>query len=333
VVPFTPKTKRDAAFALAISLGLALALAFGLERFDRRIKSADEVAEAYGVPLLSVIPHASSVVDTRDPDGKAAVPTALREAFRSLRTNVQLASLERPVKRILVASAISGEGKSMIIRNLALTYREWGLSVAVFEADLRRPSLRRYFGLEPGNDGLTSVLTGDLDIEDVLIDIEVDVASLDYLDKVRDVRAAEPRPPSGATTAHSSRFVLLPGGETPPNPQAVLAAEKTSQVLEWLSERFDVVLIDTPPLLAVTDAIPLLPLSDGVVLVTRLGKTEHGSGRRTVALAQLDPSVTVLGVVANDLPIQSGYGYGYGYYGQEYALTSNHNHKAPKTES
>jgi non-specific protein-tyrosine kinase len=333
VVPFTPKPKRDAAFALAISLGLALALAFGLERFDRRIKSADEVAEAYGVPLLSVIPHASSVVDTRDPDGKAAVPTALREAFRSLRTNVQLASLERPVKRILVASAISGEGKSMIIRNLALTYREWGLSVAVFEADLRRPSLRRYFGLEPGNDGLTSVLTGDLDIEDVLIDIEVDVASLDYLDKVRDVRAAEPRPPSGATTAHSSRFVLLPGGETPPNPQAVLAAEKTSQVLEWLSERFDVVLIDTPPLLAVTDAIPLLPLSDGVVLVTRLGKTEHGSGRRTVALAQLDPSVTVLGVVANDLPIQSGYGYGYGYYGQEYGLTSNHNHKAPKTES
>lgn len=96
--PFTPKPKRDAAFALAISLGLGLALAFALERFDRRIKNVEEVATAYGLPLLSSIPHTSTPIDVHD--GKAAVPDALREPFRTLRTNLQFVSLDQPIKRI-----------------------------------------------------------------------------------------------------------------------------------------------------------------------------------------------------------------------------------------
>jgi len=320
--PFTPKPKRDALFALAISLGLGLALAFALERFDRRIKSLDEVADVYGLPLLSSIPHSSTPMTLHD--GKASVPDTLREPFRSLRTNLQLASLDKPIKRLLVTSAISGEGKSTVVRNLALTYREWGLSVVVIEADLRRPTLRKAFGGKSGTSGLTSVLTGDCELDDALIEIDFDITSIDYLDKIRAGGNAEQRVAGATTTTNTSKLVLLPSGETPPNPPAVLAADKMRQVLEQISERFDVVLIDTPPLLAVSDAMPLLSQCDGVILVTRVGITERASAQRAVAAAQLDPSVEVLGVVANDVAFQPGGGYGYGYgYGQDYGSSSN----------
>jgi Mrp family chromosome partitioning ATPase len=256
------------------------------------------------------------------------VPDALREPFRSLRTNLQLASLDTSIKRLVVTSAVSGEGKSTVVRNLALTYREWGLSVAVLEADLRRPTLSAAFAVEPGPPGLTAVLTGECDLEDALIDIDFDIASLEYLDKVRVGDETEQSPAGGAKTASASKLVLLHSGEAPPNPQAVLAADKMRQVVDQLSERFDIVLIDTPPLLAVSDAIPLLPQSDGVILVTRVGVTERPAAQRAVAAAQLDPSVDVLGVVANDVTSQPGSRYGYGYgYGQGYGYDSSNGRK------
>lgn len=310
-VPFTPRPKRDAAFALVISLALALALAFALERFDRRIRTIDEVGEAYGVPLLSSIPHTSA--PQQFVDGRATVPDALREPFRSLRTNLELASLDHPLTSLAVISAGSGEGKSTVIRNLALTYREWGLSVAVVEADLRRPTLSRAFGVTSEAGGLTAVLTGDCTLEEALTDIEFDSSGLEYLERIREAAPAGARrsPPTGAR-----RLVLLPSGATPSNPQAVLAADRTRQIFEWFTDRFDMVLIDTPPLLAVSDAIPLLPLAAGVILVSRLGVTDRNSARRVVVAAQLDPDASILGVVANDVSFQpgAGYGYRYGYY-------------------
>lgn len=308
--PIAPRPRQDAVFALAISLGLALALAFALERFDRRIRSIDEISELYGAPLLSIIPHATSPLAFRD--GKAAVPDSLREPFRTLRTNVQLASLDQPVKRLVVASAVSGEGKSMIVRNLALTYREWGLTVAVLEADLRRPTLSESFGVENDGRGLTSVLSGGCDLEEALVDIDFDVASLEYLDKVLGDHDAKHLARAETTVSSARNLALLRSGDTPPNPQAVLATERTRQVIEQLSERYDIVLIDTPPLAAVSDAIALLPQADGVVMVTRVGMTERLAGRRAAAAVGLDPSVRILGVIANDLAFQPGYGYGYG---------------------
>ena len=324
--PFTPSPKRDAVFALFISLGLGLGLAFALERFDRRIKGVEEVTKVYGLPLLATIPHTSTPVDIHD--GKAGVPGLLREPFRSLQTNLQLASLDRPIRRLVVTSAIAGEGKTTIVRNLALTYREWGLNVVVLEADLRRPTLTKSFGgvgREAG--GLTSVLTGDLSLDDAFVDVDFDIASLEFLDRVRVGSDVERRHGGATTPPRSSRLVLLPSGDTPPNPQAVLAADKMRWVMDQLSERFDVVLIDTPPLLAVSDAMPLLSLCDGVVLVTRVGTTERQAAQRAVAAAQLDPSVNLLGVIANDVAAQPGNGYGYG---QGYGYTSSNGHSPQK---
>jgi len=324
-VPFTPRPKRDTVFALFISLGLGLALAFALERFDRRIKGVEEVTKVYGLPLLATIPHTSTPVDIHG--GKSAVPDLLREPFRSLRTNLQLASLDRPIRRLIVTSAVAAEGKSTVVRNLALTYREWGMSVVVLEADLRRPTLTTSFGVRQKAGGLTSVLTGDLSLDDAFVDIEFDIASLAFLDKVRVGSNVEPRRAGATTPSSSSRLVLLPSGDTPPNPQAVLAADKMRWVIDQLSERFDVVLIDTPPLLAVSDAMPLLSQCDGVVLVTRVGMTERQAAQRAVAAAQLDPSVDLLGVIANDVAAQPGTGYGYG---QGYGYASSNGHSTQK---
>lgn len=304
--PVSPRPKRDALFALVISLALGVGLIFGLERFDRRITDIESVSPAYGLPLLTVIPHANTPAALTD--GVASVPDTMREALRTLRTNIQLASLDRPVKRIAVTSGVAGEGKSIVVRNLALTYREFGLAVVVVEADLRRPTLSPAFGVT-GDTGLTALFRGECELGDALRDVEVDFASIDYLrvgvDGGRE--GPEARRESG-----SGKLMLLASGRTPPNPQAVLASEKMQEVLALLSETFDIVIIDTPPLLVVSDALPLLAECDGVILVTRVGKTERQEAQRTAAAARLDPTVRILGVVANDVAFQAQqYSYGY----------------------
>jgi tyrosine-protein kinase len=308
--PISPRPKRDAAFGLAISAVLGLALIFTLERFDRRIKRSEDVSSAYGAPLLANIPHVStpSKVDS----GMAVVPDSLIEPFRSLRTNIQLASLDHSLDRIIVTSAVAGEGKSTIVRNLALTYHEWGLSVVVVEADLRRPTLSSLFGITTPSIGLTSVLTGETPLDDALVEIEHESASAEFLERVRGTNSGRG---SGSRAATGPRLALLPSGPTPPNPQAVLAAARTGAVIDELDARFDIVLVDTPPLLAVSDAIPLLPRAAAVLLVARAGVTERSAAARVMTVCHVDPAVRVLGVVANDLLAGSGpsYGYGYGY--------------------
>jgi succinoglycan biosynthesis transport protein ExoP len=308
--PFSPRPRRDAVFGFAISAILGLALIFTLERFDRRIKRYEDVEAIYGVALLANIPHVSQ--PSKLSQHAAIVPEMLVEPFRSLRTNIQLASLDQPIEQIIVTSAVAGEGKSMIVRNLALTYREWGLSVVVVEADLRRPTLASLFGVSAPGQGLTAVLTGEQTINDALVDIEFDIAGAEYLDRVRiggtGADAAQP-------TRRAGRLALMPAGSAPPNPQAVLAAARTRAMIDDLGAQFDIVLIDTPPLLAVSDAMSLLPHVSGVLIVTRIGVTERSAAERLMAVCQLDPGVRVLGVIANDLETGPGaaYPYVYGY--------------------
>jgi Mrp family chromosome partitioning ATPase/capsular polysaccharide biosynthesis protein len=309
-LPIAPRPKRDALFGFAISALLGLALVFTLERFDRRIKLSEDVSGIYGAPLLANVPHVAdpSEVD----DGTALVPDALVEPFRSLRTNIQLASLDHPLDRIIVSSAVAGEGKSTIVRNLALTYHEWGLSVVVVEADLRRPSLPSLFGIAAPEIGLTSVLTGEADLDEALIELEPQSAGAEYLERVRSRNV-------GANIADfevsTPRLALLPAGPVAPNPQAVLAAARTHALLDDLGRRFDIVLIDTPPLLVVSDAISLLPHAAAVLLVARVGTTERSAAARVMTVCTVDPAVRVIGIVANDLEAGAGpsYGYGYGY--------------------
>jgi succinoglycan biosynthesis transport protein ExoP len=287
-----PKPKRNAAFALVVSLMLGCAAALGLGRLDRRLKRPERVEEVFGHPMLTAVPHGKPV--SRDPDGRAAIPDALRESFRTLRTNLDLQSLDRPLRTILVTSALPGEGKSSVVRNLALAYGEAGHSVAVVEADLRQPTFPLMFQVER-NPGLTDVLSNQEPLGDALQPVAVAAPAL--------VVDAPGRVVNGNGRAGAAgRVSVMTSGPHAANPPAVLAAERVRDILSELAEHNDVVIVDSPPILSVSDAIPLLSAVDGTLLVARIGLTREDAAQRLAELLRRVPHANVLGVVANDVP-------------------------------
>lgn len=311
----SPRPKRAALFACALSLLLMLAGAFGLDRFDRRVKRVDDIPKLYGSVLLTALPHSRS--PTLQDEQGAVLPPELKESFRGLHTGLALASIDEPLKVIVVTSAIPGEGKSMVARNLALAYREWGKSVAVVDADLRRPVLRRLFGIEEEGAGFTGVLTGEQELKKAVQDVPVNVQGLETLDLISGGVTANGAVADAASAEKSAgRLSLLAAGATPANPQAVLSARRVTAIMDELAKTHDIVIIDTPPLLAVSDAVPLIELADGVVVVARIGLTTREAASRLVEMMNRIPSANLLGIVANDITdfgARSGYAYGYGY--------------------
>jgi Mrp family chromosome partitioning ATPase/capsular polysaccharide biosynthesis protein len=349
--PFAPNPKKDAIFAFVITLMLSIGGAYGLERLDRRIRKLAQVEPVYGYPVLTAVLRSSK--PTANADGAAVLPDDLREAFRKLRMNLQLATIEQPPKTMVVTSAVPREGKSTITRNLALAYREAGLNVCVIDADLRRPGLAELLN-GPMVPGLTDVVVGDATLADVLNRTEGDPRGLRTLtrlaarphaarptsDKMSDVSSFEwPPPPAEAddqppvgrsaldpgsplrparTGARSTSLdaltesdpasesgvgslVVLPSGPEPANPPVVLGSDQMRSILATLAEHFDIILIDTSPVLAVSDAVPLLSIADGVIVVSRLGMTTTDAAEHLVAQIRRIPGANLLGVVANDV--------------------------------
>jgi succinoglycan biosynthesis transport protein ExoP len=334
--PSAPKPMRNALFAFVLSLLIAVGVAFGLERFDRRLKRPGDVHDVYGEPLLAVLPHTD---DPAPMQGDTAVLSPeFREAFRVLRTNIELARLDAPPRTIVVSSAVPGEGKSTVVRNLALAFCETGRSVAVVEADLRHPALGALFGAV-GDVGLSEVLTHDAELGHVTVQVPAALPGLDELVRLDagtpstaansapsgKSRAANGKPHARNGKTTNSRqlagsLTLLLSGARPANPPAVLASARAIEVLDELRDTHDVVLIDSAPLLAVTDTVPLLRYADGAIFVGRLGFTTRDTAKRLVEFLDRIPDVELLGVVANDLSQldAAGFGYGYGYGGYGY---------------
>ena len=312
--PYSPRPKRNAVFALALSALLAVALAVTLDRFDRRLRHIDDFAGSYQYGVLATIPHTKE--PTGSESGEATVDPTLREAYRSLRSSIRLQSVDRPLRRLVVTSAIPGEGKTTTVRNLALSLVEGGASVAVVEADLRKPTLAASFGLPAtleSERSLVPVLIDAVTLGTALVDVAVHAEGLDVLARMATTAAPDQTGARGEGHAGPG-LVLLAAGAAPANPPAVLASHRMSQVLDELGNRYDVVLIDTPPLLAVSDALPLIEGSDGVLVVGRVGLSKRDSARRLGELMQQLAGANVLGVVVNDHPIDSGTAYaGYSY--------------------
>ena len=326
--PSAPKPLRNAAFAFLLSLLLALFVAYGLDRLDRRLKILDDVERAFQVPILATIPHSNKPAPLRD--GAATLGDQLKESFRSLRTNIRLASIDGPLRKILVTSALPGEGKSTIVRNLAITYAELGLRVAVIDADLRNPSLAKLFQVER-SPGVTDVLVGSVDGEEAFHMVPAHVpgaavarmqtAAMDRRSGGMEVALLETHSNGRSFTVDDAESVaevaLLPSGPQPPNPPAVLAGEAMHRLIDQVAADHDVLIIDSAPLLAVSDTIPLLSLVDGTIIVSRLGLTTSTAARRLLDLIQRVPQVQVLGIAVNDVTDEAfpgGYSY-YGYYG------------------
>lgn len=282
--PVSPQPVRNAGLAVALGLVLGVGAAALRESLDTSVRSAEALTAAANAPVLSAVPFDTKA--ERSPliiEGSAQSTRA--EAMRQLRTNLQFVNVDRPMKSLVVTSALPGEGKSSTACNLGIAFAESGKRVILVDADLRRPKLAEYLGLE-GAVGLTNVLAGQVAIGDAL------------------------QPWGG------SGLWVLPSGYVPPNPSELLSSRNMSDLLTALGRGFDVIIIDTPPLLPVTDAAVMSTVADGCLMVTRHGKTT--TAQVTAAAGALTAvGARLHGCVLNRAPRQTGGTYAYYSYASE----------------
>ncbi len=294
-VPVRPKVAQNVLLAALVGLMLATGVVLLIEYLDDTVKTGEDVAKALGVPALGYVMRLGRK-DARALTSMTAMGNSspVAESFRVLRTNLQFSLLDRPGRTILVTSAGKGEGKTTSAINLALVMAEAGKQVILVDADLRRPSLHRYFQLE-NSVGLTTAL--------------LDLSALDP-DAVR---------PTGI-----EGLMVLTSGPMPPNPSELLGTPRMAGLVDLLKSRADVVLFDGPPMLVVTDPAVMAPLMDGVLVVVDTGSTRGGTllwVRET--LERATGSGKLLGAILNKLtPQSSDYQYRY-YYHQYYGHHEN----------
>lgn len=299
-----PQPKRDGLLGLGFGLLLGIAFAFALEALDRRIRTEEEIEEGLGLPVLARIPSPARRLRDRfvltmldDPRGGHA------DAVRRLATSILFASPDSPSQVLMVTSAVQREGKSTTVANLAVALARAGHAVALVDLDLRQPTLPSHFGVHRVK-GLTDVAVGRATLDDALVKVGVSPANRG----------------TGAEASGESLH-LLPSGPLPASPGEFVGSEALeARVLAPLRQRFEYVLVDTPPICVVADASILATRVDAVVAVARLGLVQRPALRDL--RRQLDASpATALGVaITGD---DSGGAYGYSAYVASQPPSSN----------
>ncbi|MHB1021964.1 MAG: GumC family protein [Acidobacteriaceae bacterium] len=301
MIPATPTMPRRSTTILIPVIFSALAgmiLAFARENLDTGLRDIAEIEAITGLPMLSIIPKVRRAADREAMSGMTAAQQNIAvlstpkshfaESFRSLRTSLLLSMAGHPPKTILVTSSTPSEGKTTTATNLACVLAQRDAKVLLMDADLRRPSVHHRFGLN-GKTGLTTVLTGATTIEEALQRIP-EVPNLD----------------------------ILASGPVPPFPTEMLSSEAMLALLDRLAHEYTHIVIDSPPILSVTDGIILARLCDAVVLVIRHAKSNKNIVRRTRDLL-VRSGAPINGIVLNAIDLSSPdyYGY-YGYYNYSY---------------
>ncbi len=286
-VPVRPRKMLNLAIAMVVGVLLALGMAFLAENLDDRMKNPEEVEAHVGAPILGYIPlvkeweganHSRLAIQSETASGAA-------EAYRTLRTNLRFVSLERPLKTLLVTSAVAEAGKTTSAANLAATLAEGGAKVVLVSADLRRPTLHKLFGLTNSR-GLVDALNPDFPLE------------LALQNGVPNLR-------------------VLSAGGLPPNPTEILGSARFDQLLSELQSFTDLVVIDAPPVLGLGDSSALASKVDGILFVVRTA----GVSKREVSHAsdQLRKAGgKVIGCLLNAVETEQDYGYYYHYYYSRY---------------
>lgn len=283
-----PRTRNNVLLAAAIGAIMAVGVAFLAEYLDDTLKTPEDVTHVLGLNTLGNIARLRS--SRRGNGGGSLVATmeprsSISEAIRTLRTNIQFSSVDRPVCRLMVTSTGPSEGKSLTAANLAIVFAQAGQSVVLVDTDLRRPTLHKLFDLSNAT-GVTNGLLGD----------------------------ANPGIGEWLLSTSVENLRLLASGPLPPNPSELLGSQRMGKLIEHLSEQADLVIFDTPPVLAVTDAAVLSRQMDGVLLVVEAGGTRDREARRAMKeLTQVD--APVLGAVLNK--VRTGRREGYYYYHYE----------------
>lgn len=282
--PISPNPRRDWLTALLAGVTIALGLAFGIEYFDDTIKTPEDITKRLGLPLLGLVP---ALRGNRVPVLTETVPHDFGEAFRSLRTSLVFTSGGEATRVIAVTSSQPLEGKTTTACNLAMALALGGSRVLLIDADMRRPGLHKTMGLE-NTHGLSHLLVGQARVREVI-----------------------------QRTTEANLFVIT-AGRTPPNPSELLASERMNHFIANLAHGpFDWVVIDTPPVLAVTDAVIIAQKVGGVVFVVGSEMTRRVHAERALETLQ-SGRVRSIGVVLNRVDFDRNKYYYSRYYGYQY---------------
>ncbi len=278
--PFQPTPRRNAVLAVVLGLLFGVALAFLVEYLDDSIKGKEDLERA--VPGLSVVGMIPQIPDWKSKETSRVVSltdstSPAAEAYRILRTSIQFLGIDQQVRLIQVTSASAQEGKTTTLANLAVAFARSGLRTVAVCCDLRRPRLHSFFGMDNAV-GFTSVLLGNVALS----------------------KALQPVP-------GLDRLLILASGPLPPNPAELLSSGRTVELLRNLASQADIVLIDSPPVLPVTDSLVLSQRVDATVLVSAAGTTTRKAVHRAAEMLQ-QVSAPLVGAVLNGVTEDSGYG-------------------------
>lgn len=288
--PSAPNPKLNLILGIVIGLALGIAAAILRTALDVRIRTEADVRRVTDSAVLGGIAFDQDA--TKKPLLTQAGPQSQRaESFRQLRTNLQFANVSGHAKSVLMTSSLPGEGKSTTATNLAIALSQSGQNVCLVDADLRRPMVGEYLGLDR-NAGLTTALVGAADVNDLL-----------------------------QSWGQGGLYVLT-SGQIPPNPSELLGSDEMKDLIGRLELAFDAVIIDAPPLLPVTDAAVLAQHVGGVLMVVGSQKIKQHDLKKSLSALEL-VGANLLGVVLNRVPAKSGDAYAYTYYGSEASRVSS----------
>jgi tyrosine-protein kinase len=299
--PSSPRITRNTVLGAVVGFLIGLGIAFLLERFDRRIREPKDLEAIYGLPLLGVVPESAALsrATRRGGEPQSILPPGEAEAFHLIRAHLRYFNVDRDLRTLLVASAAPGDGKTTVARHLAAAAAAMGSRVLLVECDLRRPTLAQQLDI-PSGPGLSDVLIGAIALSEAIQSIDLDALS-------------------EGVSKRRVLAVLVAGATLPPNPAELIESHAMEAVLQQAKATYDLIVVDTPPLTAVSDAFPLLRKVDGVIIVGRVGRN-----RRDIA-ERLHETLTgagapLLGVVANGVKASGPGSYAYAY---DYAQTGS----------
>jgi polysaccharide biosynthesis transport protein len=307
-----PRPKRAAILGGLLGFALGIGLAFLAEALDKGVRSEKEIEEILGVPLLGRVPRPTRRLANENKLVMLEEPIGLHaQTFRRLRTSLEFVNLEREARMIMVTSALPREGKSTTVANLAVALARAGRRVLLVDLDLAKPSLQSFFGF--GSDrGFTDVVVKRTSLSEGIRSIALPGPGRLLADP-----SNNGNPPTAIATTSNGRtngesiLNVLPAGTIPPAPDEFLETDRVSAVLEDISGQFDLVLLDTAPLLPVSDVVALSGRVDGIVVVTRLGI--HRRQLEELARQLHNCRAPILGFILTGTRHGDSYTYGYGY--------------------
>lgn len=285
--PISPRPVRTGLMVALVGLMVAAGIIFLIDFINDTVRDPEEITRKWGIPVIGVIVNYNSAPNTLITVTHPRSP--ISESFRSIRTNIQFSGVNKPLQTILITSASPEDGKTSFVANFANVMAQNDRNVVVIDADLRRPRIHKAFQL-----------TNRMGLSDYFI------RSQDQL-----VGVVKP--------TETKKLSVITSGSLPPNPSELLGSEKMMEVLTILGKHCDSIIIDSPPLLAVTDALVLAPKMDGVILVTDPRKTKRAALKHSIDQLR-SVNANILGVVLNNVKVkQSPYYYNRKYYyGKQY---------------